>query len=97
MSFSSDSFEDECDQGHEDDIYNMKVRKPKPKPQEPAYTFDEKVAIEIVNIHRKVNQKKQDTDFSRWVEKNLRHLEYMHCLSNKSLSFEQFATFVYEH
>ena len=52
--------------------------------------FDMKVAKSIVLIHRN-----SEKGYSRWVEKNLEHLEDLSNLANVEL--ETFATYVYDH
>lgn len=53
--------------------------------------FDIKVAKSIIQIHKKFPEK----EYSRWVEKNIEHLEDMSNLAN--IPLETFATFVYDH
>lgn len=54
--------------------------------------FDRKVAIQVVNIHKKV---RGDDKFSIWVEKNLTHLQNLYTLSNLECSPVEFFTYVY--
>ena len=55
--------------------------------------FDRKVAIQVVNIHKKV---RGDDKFSIWVEKNLTHLQNLYTLSNLECSPVEFFTYVYQ-
>ena len=54
--------------------------------------FDRKVAVQVVNIHKKV---RGDDKFSVWVEKNLSHLQNLYSLSNLECSPVDFFTYVY--
>ena len=54
--------------------------------------FDRKVAVQVVNIHKKV---RGDDKFSIWVEKNLTHLQNLYSLSNLECSPVDFFTYVF--
>jgi len=53
--------------------------------------FDYQVAKSILQIHRK-----NDNDFSNWVNDNLKHLEALYKLSNISCEQSVFYSYVYE-
>ena len=56
--------------------------------------FDEKVARSIVETHRNV---KKNDHFSKWVKLNYCHLEHMYSMTDLTIDFDKFCTFVYDH
>jgi len=76
----------------DDEIYDIQT---KSKIEiKPGLTFDEKVAISIVNIHRNCNRQ---NDFSKWIDENYSHLENLYMLSSIDITFDKFCTFIYDH
>ena len=85
----------ESSDDEEEEIFNMK---PKPKKIEKKNkfdidNFDYKVAKSIVDIHK---NKKLDEKFSKWVEKNLEHLNSLYKISSFNCSPVDFYTYIYE-
>ena len=78
----------------DDEFYEMKptkhIKKQNKKFNEDD--FDYKVAASIVNIH-----KKEENNFSKWVETNYFHLKNLYKLSGVSIPIEHFFTYVYDH
>jgi hypothetical protein len=81
----------------DDEFYNMKrtnnKNKTLKKKKFDESVFDVKVAKSIVAIHYKV---KRSDGFSKWVDKNLFHLQKLYSLSNLSCTPEEFYTYIYE-
>ena len=55
------------------------------------HLFDMKVAISISKIHRK-----NDNEFSLWVNENIEHLEKLYKLSDLTCKEVDFYTYIYE-
>ena len=91
---NEDIYDSESD-GEEEEVFNMK---PTPKKIEKTQRFDTddfdyKVARSIVEIHRK---RTSDDKFSKWVEKNLEHLNSLYKLSMIECSENEFYNYIYE-
>lgn len=92
--------EDEILNGEDDEFYNMrhsnKNRKNNNNKKFDESNFDVKVAKSIVSIHANVKRNEGNNKFSKWVDKNLSHLQALHLLSNLSCSPIDFYTYIYE-
>jgi len=100
---SSNSNED-FDDDENDEFYNMKSssntssqnNKNKKNKKFDSTDFDFKVAKSISNIHNNAKQRDQNNRFSKWVNKNLPHLQALYMLSDLKCSPVQFYTYIYE-
>lgn len=82
-----------------DEFYNMKPVNKNKNVKTKKFdenNFDVKVAKSIATIHVKANRKTVNDKFSRWVNKNLNHLQALYSMSDLKCSPEQFYTYIYE-
>ena len=57
--------------------------------------FDRKVCQITYNIHNKAKITKSDSDYNKWVNQNIEHLENMYGLSELDCEFEDFCNWVF--
>lgn len=57
--------------------------------------FDRKVCQITYDIHYKARDRKFETEYNKWVNQNINHLETMYDLSELECEFEDFCIWVF--
>lgn len=87
------SFDEEEEIPEEEEYSMLPKKSDKTVKVDKNESFDEKVAVSIVNIHRNV---RRNVEYRKWVRKNSRHLAKLYKLSELKCSQQEFNRYTYE-